>query len=128
MDLRHWSEAEVAHGRKVLSSGFNGALSGQKQFLNGRPLSGFLAQTALNALPPATIGVCIGLLGSYPRSRRISAGRMLALGLLGGAIGFGASVAWESRRLTASAARGASKNMSRARDERWMRKHSIAYA
>jgi hypothetical protein len=128
MDLRNWSEAKVADGRKVLSSGFDGARSGQEQFLNGKPLSGFLAETALNALPPAAIGLCIGVLGSYPRSRRISAGRMLVLGLLGGAIGFGASVAWESRHLTAGAAREASKNLSRVRDERWMRKHSIAYA
>lgn len=128
MDLRNWSLAGMTHGGRVLRSGFAGARSGQKQFLNGKPLRGFLGETALNALPPAAIGLCIGVLGSYPRNRGISAGRMLALGLLGGAIGFSASVAWESRCLTASAARGASKNISRIRDERWMRNNSIAYA
>jgi hypothetical protein len=49
-------------------------------------------------------------------------------GLLGGVIGFGAGVAWESRRLTASAACGALRNISKVRDEHWLERHPIDYA
>jgi hypothetical protein len=49
-------------------------------------------------------------------------------GLLGAAIGVGASVAWESRRLTASVAGGALKNIGRVRDEHWLTNHPIDYA
>jgi hypothetical protein len=52
----------------------------------------------------------------------------LAFGLLGGAIGFGAGVAWESRRLTASVAGSALRNIGRVRDEHWLTKHPIDYA
>jgi hypothetical protein len=48
--------------------------------------------------------------------------------LLGGVIGFGAAVAWESRRLSASVAGGALKNIERVRDEHWLTKHPIDYA
>jgi hypothetical protein len=52
----------------------------------------------------------------------------LAYGLLGGAIGFGAGVAWESRRFTASVADGALRNIGKVRDEHWLTKHPIDYA
>jgi hypothetical protein len=52
----------------------------------------------------------------------------LAYGLLGGAIGFGAAVVWESRCLTASIAGGALKNIGRVRDEHWLSNHPIDYA
>jgi hypothetical protein len=58
----------------------------------------------------------------------MSAGRALAYGLLGGAIGFGVGVAWESRRLTASVASGALKNIGRVRDEHWFELNPIDYA
>jgi hypothetical protein len=49
-------------------------------------------------------------------------------GLLGGAIGFGAGIAWENRRLAASAASGALRNIGRVRDEHWLERHPIDYA
>lgn len=128
MSLRRWSRSEVEYGRSILSSGLQGVRDGREEFLVGRPLGGFLGQSVRKAVPPAAIGLCIGMLGSCPRDRRSSFGKLLLFGLIGGAIGFGASVAWESRRLTASAAQGASRNISRVRAERWMEKHSIAYA
>lgn len=128
MSLRKWSKSEVEYGRRVLKSGLEGARSGQDRFLNGRPLSGYLSESIRNAVQPAALGVCIGVLGACPGNRNRSIGRVLVFGLLGGAIGLGASLAWENRRLTASAALGASRNIGRVRDERWMEKNSIAYA
>jgi len=79
-------------------------------------------------LKPAVLAACIAALGSYPGGREKSISRALVYGLLGGAIGFGAGVAWESRRLTASVASGALRNIGRVRDEHWLTKHPIDYA
>ena len=72
--------------------------------------------------------MCLGVLGGYPGSREKSASRALACGLLGGVIGFGAGVVWESRRLTASVTSSALRNIGRVRDDHWLTKHPIDYA
>jgi len=66
------------------------------------------------------------VLGGVPGNRSI--GRVLAFGLLGGAIGLGARIVWENRRLAASVARGALRNIERVRDEHWLERHPIDYA
>jgi hypothetical protein len=67
-------------------------------------------------------------LGSYAGNQPRSASRFFACGLLGGVIGFGAGIAWEGRRLAASVAGGALRNVGRVRDEHWLEKHPIDYA
>ena len=128
MGLLKWSKSEVEYGRKILNSGLRGARSANEAFYQGMPLAEFLSDSVRGASQAAAVGACIGVLGSCPGNRNKSIGRALAFGLLGGAIGLGASVAWKSRALTASAVYGASRNIRRERDERWMKKHSIAYA
>lgn len=128
MGWENWSKSEVEYGRRVLKSGLEGARSGEGAFLKGRPLTWHLGQSARNAFQGAAVGACIGFLGACAGNRNRSIERRLAFSLLGGAIGFGASFAWENRRLTASAASAACRNIHRVRDERWMQKHSIAYA
>ncbi|MGA8489625.1 MAG: hypothetical protein WB711_04335 [Terriglobales bacterium] len=68
------------------------------------------------------------MVSSYPAYRSKSIVRALAFGLLGGAIGLAAGIAWESRSLTASAASGALKSIGKIRDEHWLAKHPIDYA
>ncbi len=97
MNLRKWSSSNTDYGRELLHSGIEGARSGREAFLNGESLTPFLGDSVRSALKPAALGACIGVLGSYPGSRQKSIGRTLAYGLLGGVIGFGAAVAWESR-------------------------------
>ena len=123
-----WSKTEADYSRKVVSSGLEGARCAAEEFLNGQHFSELLADSLHSAFRGAALGAYIGTLASYSATRRNSLGRALALGMLGGVIGFGASIIWENRRLTAYAAHGASKNISRVRDEHWMQKHSIAYA
>ena len=120
--------SKADYGRKILDSGLEGARSGREAFLHGRPLTPFLNESVRDALKPAAIGACIGLLGSYPANRRNSASRALAYGLVGGVLGFGAGVAWRSRFLSASVVSGAWKNIDRVRDEHWLEKHPIDYA
>jgi len=128
MDLRKWSKSNAAYGRRLLDSGIEGARSGREAFLNGESLTPFLNETFRSAVRPAVLGACIGVLGSRPRSRQKPITRTLAFALLGGAIGLSIALAWESRRLTASTAGGALRNMGKVRDERWLAKHPIDYA
>ena len=128
MDLREWSKSNAEYGRKLLDSGIEGARSGQEAYLDGRPLTPFLSESVRSALKPAAVGACIGMLGSYAGYRQKSLVKTLAFGLLGGAIGLGAGLAWESRRFTASVAGGAMRNMGKVRDAHWLNKHPIDYA
>jgi len=128
MDLSKWSKSNAEYGRELLHSGIEGVRSGREAFLNGKSLTPFLNESVRGALKPAVLGACLGVLGSCPGSRQKSISRALAYGLLGGAIGLGAGVAWESRRLTASAAGCALRNIGRVRDEHWLNKHPIDYA
>ncbi len=128
MSFGNWSKRELEHGRALVHSGVSGARSGQQEFLHGSSLNGFLGDTLRTSCQPAALGACIGALASCSRKTRKPTRRALAFGLVGGVIGFGAGIAWKSRGLTASAVRGASRNIRTERDERWMRKHSIAYA
>ena len=128
MSVCEWSKSEVEYGRKVLNSGLEGARSGREAFLNGKPLTPFLSESVRKALKPAALGAILGVVGSCPGSRGRSAGRALGFGLLGGAIGFGAGVFWANRRLTASVASSALKNIGKVRDEHWFERHPIDYA
>src|ERR1700690_4072566 len=119
MDLRKWSKSNADYGRELLHSGIEGARSGREAFLDGEPLTPFLGESVRNALKPAALGACIGVLGSCPGYREKSIVRTLVYGLLGGVIGLGAGIAWESRCLTASVAGGALRNIGKVRDEHW---------
>ncbi|SRR5208282_1383171 len=128
MDVRKWSKSNADYGRELLHSGIEGARSGREAFLEGESLAPFLSESVRSAIKPAVLGACIGVLGSYPGSRENSASRALACGLLGGVVGFGAGIIWESRRLTASITSSALRNIGRVRDEHWLTKHPIDYA
>jgi hypothetical protein len=128
MDIREWSTASADYGRQLLDSGIEGARSGQQAFLEGKSLTPFLGESTRSALKHSALGAFIGIVSGYPASRQKSVTRALAYGLLGGAIGLCAGLVWESRRLTASVAGSALKNIGRVRDERWLVKHPIDYA
>jgi hypothetical protein len=128
MHLSEWSKSEMEYGRRVLNSGLDGVRSGREAFLNGRHLISFLRESCWNALTPAALGICLGALSGCSRDRQRSTSRLLMRGFLGGLIGFGAGVAWESRFLTRSAADGALRSVNKVRDEHWFEKHPIDYA
>jgi hypothetical protein len=126
MTVGEWSRASVDYGRKLVDSGLDGAYAGEEAFLHGERLGPFLGDSACKALAPAAIGACLAALGS--RRGRRSPGRTFAFAILGGALGFAAGLGWESRRLTASVASGAIKNIEKTRDEHWFEKNPIDYA
>jgi hypothetical protein len=105
-----------------------GARCGEEAFLKGRSLTPFLSEEVRNALKPAAVGACIGLLGSYPGDHRRPIGRALVFGFLGWAIGLGAGIAWKTRGLTECVTSNAFRNMGKVRDEHWLERHPIDYA
>jgi len=127
MNFWDWKKSNTDYGRKLVNSGLKGARSGREAFLGGRSLAPLLSESARSAVAATAIGASIGLLGGFSAYQRKSS-RALALGVFGGAIGFGAGVAWENRRLVESIVSGALKNIGRVRDEHWLEKNPIDYA
>lgn len=127
MNLTEWSKSNVAYGQKLMDSAVEGAREGENEFLKDESLGPYLERSVLRAIAPTIIGACVGLMGGYLVDRR-SRNRTLIYGLLGGAIGFGAGIAWENRNLTASVASGAWKRINKTRDEHWFEKNPIDYA
>jgi hypothetical protein len=128
MSLMEWSKSSVGYGRKLVDSAIEGARTGESEFLKEEPLVPFLSEAAQQALKPAAIGACLGGLCGYigkgPRSRA----RVLACGLIGGAIGFGAGAIWENRQFIATVASGIRKSIKEVRDAHWFEKNPIDYA
>jgi len=65
MNFVEWSKSSVGYGRKLVDSALEGARSGEGEFLNEEPLAPYLGESARQALGPAAIGACLGVLGGY---------------------------------------------------------------
>jgi len=128
MHVAEWSKAEVEYGRRVLNSGLEGVRSGQEAFLHGRPVTPIFRESFRKAWKPAALGAFAGMLTGCPKESHRSPTRILALGLVGGLIGFTAGVVWYTRFLAASAAGGARARIDEVRDERWLKRNPIDYA
>ena len=128
MKLRERLASIVGYGRELVGSGLQGASTGRTAFLDGRPLSPFLADVNKKALKLATLGACIGVLGGYLGRKHQPAVRTVAYGALGGAVGFATGFAWSSHTFAESVARGALTNVAAARDQHWLKRHPIDYA
>jgi hypothetical protein len=127
MNLQTWLRSNAEYSRKLVHSAAEGAHLGEEAFLHGDRLTPFLSVAAREAMRPAAIGAFVGLLSCLSQNRHRPI-RAFAYGVLGGAIGFGAGLAWESRPLTTSVLNGARKEMGKVRDERWFEKNPIDYA
>ena len=133
MSLFRWFEANLEYARKLATSGLQGAGHGREEFLHQEPVVPFLAEAARQALAPAALGACLGRLGSYfatrdVRGNRKPANRRLAITLLGGMIGFGAGLVWNTQGLAAHVARRGFEHTRSVRDQRWLQRHPINYA
>lgn len=128
MNVQEWSKSTADYSRRLLHSGREGAAHGRESFLHGTGLVSFFRKSARTALKPAALGACLGVLSGHPVGRHHSVRRTFACGFLGYALGFGAGVLWQTRRLAASVASGAWRDISRARDEHWLERNPINYA
>ena len=128
MTLHNWIESNVHCGRRPAGSKLPGTNSECEQFLQGESLGPMLSKAAVGALPQAAAGVCLGILGASLGRNRLFSRKTLASGMIGGAIGFGASSSWRTRNLAATMGRGAVHKLHRVREERWLKRHPIDYA
>lgn len=112
----------------VFESGISGLRTGEQSYLRGQPLSAVLARPACNSLSIGLIGACIGLLSQsrQPRNKRLLKG--IVYGTVGSVVGFCAGFAWNTRELTANAARSALHEIDSTRDTLWLERHPIDYA
>jgi len=127
MSLVQWSKSEVDYGRRLMDSAVEGARRGEGEFLQDESLGCYLEKSAQHALAPAILGACLGWIGGN-LEKRGSRSRALVWALLGGALGFGAGVVWENRKLTARVVAAAWKNINQTRDAHWFEKNPIDYA
>ena len=105
---------------ELVHAGVDGAVSGKQAAVAPQGLMrSALAGTAAGAAFAA---------GTIMLNRRRSRHRLAATSLLGGAVGLGCGLAWASRGLTRSIARGAVRNINLLRDARWLERNPIDYA
>jgi hypothetical protein len=128
MNFLEWSRSSVDYGCKLVDSAVEGARVGEDAFLQHEPLVPYLGESARHAMKPAVIGAFLGLLSGVLGNRQRSIARVLARGVVGAGIGFGAGVIWDNREFTASVASGAWKGIGKTRDEHWFEKNPIDYA
>ncbi|MGC1649678.1 MAG: hypothetical protein WA741_27960 [Candidatus Sulfotelmatobacter sp.] len=128
MKFMEWSKSSVDYGQRLVNSALEGAREGEEDFLKEESLSPLLTGSARHSLLPALIGAYLGAFGGSLGSRRRQPSRAVAFGLLGGAIGFGAGLAWQNREISASVASSAWKRIKQTRDEHWFEKNPIDYA
>jgi hypothetical protein len=127
MSVQTWLKSNANYSRKLVHSAAEGAHLGEEAFLHGERLGPFLRVVAHDAVRPAAVGALVGFVSSLVEGRRHPV-RTLAFGLMGGAIGFGASLAWKSRPLTISIVNGARKELEKVRDQHWFEQNPIDYA
>ncbi|MGO8797034.1 MAG: hypothetical protein ACLQLC_19610 [Candidatus Sulfotelmatobacter sp.] len=128
MTFLEWSKSSVNYGRKLVNSAVEGARIGEDNFSREEASVPCLGKAAQRAVCPAVVGICLGALSGYLSDERRSASRTLVCGFLGGLIGFGAGVLWDSRHFTASVATSTWKNIGKTRDEHWFERNPIDYA
>jgi hypothetical protein len=128
MKAQTWLNSEVAYGEELIRSAIAGGRSARDKALAPEPASVALARSAQTCLPWAAMGASIGILALYSRTKRSSAPRAVAYGLLGGLFGFVANMVLSTRQITAETVRGAMRSVNTVRDVHWLQKNPIDYA
>jgi hypothetical protein len=124
MKIGDWLKSEVGYGRDLADSGWQGA----RTALEGRPVGEILGRSARDSWAPTIVGAGIGALcGLIAQRRKPKVGAVIALGVVGGVVGFTAGVAWETRELSSGIARGAMRNIGTTCDSHWLGKHPINF-
>jgi hypothetical protein len=116
--------SDLSYFRQLVGAGWDGIASARQELNSGV----FPSPRQAVLWTPAAIGATIGVLGPRLIGNRKSASSMAMGGLVGSVLGFGAALAWSSRRFTGPAARKAVRNVNAARDARWLETHPINYA
>jgi hypothetical protein len=118
-------KSEVEYGRDLADSGWHGARTAMQ---GGEPVGAILSRSARASWGPTVLGAGVGALcallvqGKKPKSMPV-----VAMGVVGGFVGFSAGVAWGTRRVSSQIARGAMRSIGSTRDSHWLGKHPINF-
>jgi len=123
MRTPRWLESDVHYAKNLVGAGLDGVTSAWKR--PGEPRLRTASKSAL--WMPVAIGAAIGAFGSSLRTPHRLGHRTAIGGLVGGALGLGASVAWSSRSFTGALVRSTVHQVNAARDAHWLEKNPVAY-
>lgn len=128
MKIGDWLKSEVDYGRDLAGSGWQGARTARDSMLQGERVGALVGRSVRASWAPTVMGAGLGALCALLAQRRKpNTGALVAMGVVGGVVGFTAGVAWETRQLSSGMARGAMRKIGSARDTHWLGKHPINF-
>ena len=128
MNMGDWLKSEVEYTRDLAGSGWQGARTAWDTVVQTQPVGELLSRSARDSWAPAVMGAGVGALCALLVQRRRSiAPAAVILGVVGGVVGFTASVAWGTRQLSSELARGALREIGSTRDSHYLDRHPINF-
>jgi hypothetical protein len=128
MNVGDWLKSEVVYGRDLAGSGWQGALNAWDTARRTEPVGEMFSRSVRSSLAPTFVGAGVGALCALlVQRRKSSAPAAVALGVVGGVVGFTACVAWETRQISSEVARGAMRKISSTRDSHWLGRNPINF-
>ena len=128
MTVTDWVEENLEYGRKLVSSGVEGAQAGGEAALGDETLPEVLLDSAPSTLGIAVTGAGLGLLCSYFANKRKVTAQAALFAAVGAFAGFVIGAGWSTRHVAKGMRVGAMHNIKGVRDERWLERHPIDYA
>jgi hypothetical protein len=96
--------------------------------LHGEAVGEVLGRSARASWAPTVAGAGVGALCALiAQGRKPKGAAIIAMGVVGGVVGFTAGVAWETRQLSSGIARGALRKIGTTRDSHWLDRHPINF-
>jgi hypothetical protein len=128
MKIGDWLKSEVEYGRDLADSGWQGARTARDSMLQGEPVGAIFTRSVRASWAPTVLGAGMGALCALlVQRRKPNTAAVIALGIVGGVVGFTAGVTWDTRQLSSGMARGAIRKIGTARDSHWLGKHPINF-
>jgi hypothetical protein len=128
MKIGDWLKSEVEYGRDLADSGWQGARSAYGSLREGTEVGEIVGRSLRASWAPTVMGAGVGALcGLLVQRRKPNNAAVVAMGVVGGVVGFTAGVAWETRELSSGIARGALRKIGSTRDSHWLDRHPINF-
>ncbi|HVP65040.1 MAG TPA: hypothetical protein VMT82_09100 [candidate division Zixibacteria bacterium] len=128
MNIGDKIKSGMGYAGDLADTGWKGARAAASAALNGEPAGHVLTRSAQASWAATLVGAAVGaLVGYLVNTRKPSISRVGACAVIGGTVGFGSGLAWETRGLSSGIARGAMRNINKARDQHWLASHPIDF-
>lgn len=127
MSVSESIKSNLAYGKEIVESGFEGAREARKTALDSQETMDMVTEAAQESWQAAALGAMVGAIFGVLADDRKPVRGVIAGGLLGMAAGFAGSFAWKTRPLSGAMARGAGKRIGAVRDEHWLAENPVNY-